>query len=261
MRRLVFFVLICLAALCPARSLAAVPEFIWAGGGLMVSDQSSPGYMADTMISFGTYNSIVFFSDPMLTLRHEKLGISIGAGGRFPMFKGEIIGGVNGYFDYNNDHNHRRFSIGAEAYHKYGSAYFNAYFPTSGLNDGQEALPGFDLNVCIPIPNYAFITIWPGIYYYDGKNEDDLTGGSIKVKAQPIKPLEVYLGFRSDAPESGRKSNEFFAGIDITIPIREFDIDKLIKFYNPKYPIEINSQMDSRVVRERFISYENNDSE
>ena len=173
------------------------------------------------------------------------------------MFSGEIIGGINGYFDYNNDHNHRRFAVGAEAFQKFGSAYFNVYLPTSGLNDGQEALPGFDFNICIPIPNLAFITVWPGMFFYSGKHENDLIGVSIKVKAQPIKPLEVYLGFRSEAPESGRNTGEIFAGIDIAIPITGFDIEKLIKFYNPQYPLEINSQMGSRVVRERFISYEN----
>ncbi len=256
MRRLIFIFLVCLV-FCPVKSFAAMPEFVWAGGGIMVSDQSSPGYMADTMISFGSYNSIVFFADPMLTLRHEKLGVSLGGGGRFAMFSGEIIGGLNGYFDYNNDHNHRRFAVGAEAFQKFGSAYFNVYLPTSGLNDGQEALPGFDFNICIPIPNFALITVWPGMFFYSGKHENDLIGVSIKVKAQPIKPLEVYLGFRSEAPESGRNTGEIFAGIDIAIPITGFDIEKLIKFYNPQYPLEINSQMGSRVVRERFISYEN----
>ena len=95
------------------------------------------------------------------------------------------------------------------------------------------------------------------MFFYSGKHENDLIGVSIKVKAQPIKPLEVYLGFRSEAPESGRNTGEIFAGIDIAIPITGFDIEKLIKFYNPQYPLEINSQMGSRVVRERFISYEN----
>jgi hypothetical protein len=250
-----------LLMLCSGNSYAAMPEFVWAGGSIMASDQSRPGYMADTMVFFGTYNSVVFFADPMLTLKHEKLGVDIGGGGRFPVFSGEVIGGLIGYFDYNNDHNHRRFSIGAEAFHKYGECHINAYFPTSGLNDGQEALTGFDIIVGIPIPKYAFLTVWPEYYYFNGKHEDTLSGFGIKLQAQPIKPLQVYLGVRNNAPESGRNDGEVVAGIDITIPISGFDLNSMWKFYNPKYPIDIKTQMDSRVVRERFITYGNYDAQ
>jgi hypothetical protein len=259
MRRLILL-LVLFISLNSTEAFSAMPDVVWAGGGIMASNESRPGYMADTMIYFGTYGSTVFFTNPMLTLKNEKLGISIGGGGRFALFSDEIIGGLNGYFDYNNDHNHRRFAVGAEAFHKYGECHVNAYLPTSGMNSGEEALPGFDLNVGIPVPNYAFITIWPGIYYYSGRNGKDMQGLSFKLKAQPIKPVEIYLGARNDAPESGRNDNEIFAGIDITIPISGFDIDKMLKFYNPAYPIDIKSKLDSRVVRERFISYDYKDN-
>ena len=41
MKRLTFIFLACLV-FCPAKSFAAMPEFVWAGGGLMVSDRSPP---------------------------------------------------------------------------------------------------------------------------------------------------------------------------------------------------------------------------
>jgi hypothetical protein len=58
------------------------------------------------------------------------------------------------------------------------------------------------------------------------------------VQVQPIKPSTGYLGFRGVEPESGRNKGEVFAGIDITIPITGFDIDKMIKFYKTEYPHE-----------------------
>jgi hypothetical protein len=75
MRRLMFIILVCLI-FCPAESFAAMPE-LYGPEDRLWYPTSQARYMVDTLIFFGSYNSVVLFADPMLTLRHEKLGISL----------------------------------------------------------------------------------------------------------------------------------------------------------------------------------------
>jgi hypothetical protein len=220
-----------------------------------MSDEEQPGYTADTMVSLGSLNGTVLFLNPMLTLKNSKAGVDIGLGGRMPIFSGQMIAGGNAFFDYTNDHNHRRVGLGAELFHPNFSGHVNVYLPLSDQNANEEAIPGFDISFGIPVPKAAFISIWPGVYYYDGHHEDDLKGLSIAVKVQPIQILSLTLGARNDAPSAGRDESEIFARLELTVPMSQLN-KALFSFNKGVYPLDINTQVADRVQREHFIAIE-----
>lgn len=236
-------------------ALADMPQVVWIGGAMQVSGEDTPGYSADTMVSLGSYNNVTLFLNPMLTVKSSKVGTDIGLGGRMPIFSGQMVAGGNAFFDYTNDNNHRRVGLGAELLHPRFSGHVNAYLPLSDQHGHEEAVSGFDFSLGIPVPNAAFISIWPGFYYYNGHHEDDMRGLGIAVKVQPIQILSFTLGARSDTPSAGRDDSEIYACLELTIPMARMDKD-LFSFNKGVYPVEVNSKMADRVVRERFIAIE-----
>ena len=235
--------------------LAAPPEPIWAGGSMRLSDESRPGYTAETMISLGSVDSMYLFTQPMLTLTHAKLGVDLGLGTRMPAMSGQIITGYNLFFDYTGDNSHKRLGAGFEVFHSAFSAHMNVYLPISGENRGKEALPGFDLAMGIPIPDASFISLWPGMYFYSGRDRNDLKGLSLTMMIRPITPLAISIGGRNDALQSGRDKSELFFKAELTMPFKRLGKD-LFAFDKGTYPIDVNTRMDHRVVRESFITYE-----
>jgi len=252
--RKVCLIMLVILAMAPA-VYADMPQVVWVGGGAQASDEDRPGYTADTMISLGSYSSLTPFVSPMLTLKHGKVGTDIGLGARMPIFSGQMIAGGNAFFDYTNDNNHRRVGLGAELFHPRFSGHVNTYLPLSDLHSHEEAVAGFDFNLGIPVPNAAFISIWPGFYYYNGHHEDDMKGLSFAVKVQPIEILGITLGARNDAPAAGRDDSEIYARVELTIPMSMLNKD-LFSFRKGVYPREIGTQMADRVMREQFIAVE-----
>jgi len=244
-------ILVFISSLC----FAAKPQFVWVGGGMEFSDEAGPGYLAETMISLGEYNSIYLFSEPMVTVRGGKLGFDLGAGARTPVLSGEAIAGYNVFIDYTDREDHLRIGAGAEIYHPNFSGHMNVYLPVSDEKGNQEALPGIDLAVGVPIPNFSFVSLWPGLYFYNGNDEDDQKGISFMIQVKPIKVLTMCLGARNDSLSDGNDENEIFARIDVTFPMRRLGKD-LFSFDKGTYPLDVRTSMDQRVVRERFITYE-----
>jgi|GEM_PF-407655 len=252
MRKLFLMVI---SILISSISFASGPDLVWTGGSLCVSDEDNPGYLAETFVSLGNYNNAYIFTEPMLTLKSGDIGVSVGAGARMPILSGDVLAGCNAFFDYTDDNDHKRIGAGAEIYHHNFSAHTNIYLPLSDRNGREEALAGIDLTVGIPIPRASFISVWPGLYFFNGEDEDDMKGLSLIVKVQPAKAVAINIGARNDALTAGRDESEIFARIDITIPMKNLGMD-LFKFAPEKYPIDTSQYMDHRVVRQNFITYE-----
>ena len=89
----------------------------------------------------------------------------------------------------------------------------------------------------VPIPNFSFVSLWPGFYYYNGNDEDDLKGLSFAVQIQPMEVLSVRLGARNDALSDGEDESEIFARIDITFPMKRLGKD-LFRFDKGTYPVD-----------------------
>jgi hypothetical protein len=250
--------LICAIVLCLAWTQihAVETDIIWAGGGLKVSDESNPCYYADTFVWLTQLGTMSLFSQPMITVKGGDPGFDLGIGGRQPMMNGMILGGGNIFFDYTTNNDHKRFGAGLEIYHSRFSTHLNMYLPISGSNDGQEALSGFDLTFGIPLPGAAFVSLWPGMYHYAGKDRGSMGGMSMTVQVQPIKPLYISAGGRNDTLQSGKDKNELFVKCDIVIPLARLGKD-IFAFNKGDYPLDVKASMDHRVIREDFITYEN----
>ncbi|HHO74998.1 MAG TPA: hypothetical protein ENN05_01040 [Deltaproteobacteria bacterium] len=235
---------------------AAGPEVIWVGGGMKVSDEAKPRYTAETLISLGQSNSMYLFTEPMILVKNGKLGLDLGVGARLPIMSGEAIVGYNMFFDYTRDNNHKRVGAGLEFFHSNFSGHLNLYLPISDDHNWEEALPGVDLTLGIPIPNASFISIWPSLYYYDGRDRKDMKGIGLEVRIQPVQAAALIIGGRNDTHTAGREDSEIYAKLEVTIPMRRLGKD-LFAFNKGQYPIDINTYMGHRVVRESSIAYEN----
>lgn len=253
MKKLIFAIIICLTG---SMLYAVEPDLIWAGGGLKVSNQSNPCYYADAFVWLAQLDSMSLFSQPMLTLRGGEPGLDIGFGGRQLMLNGLVVGGCNLFYDYTTNNYHKRFGTGLEVYHSNFSGHMNLYLPVSNENKGEEALPGIDLAFGIPIPNAPFISLCPGFYYFAGRDREDMVGMSLMLEVQPVKDLFISVGGRNDALQAGRDRSELFFKLEFAIPLQRLGKD-LLAFNYGEYPLDVKSQMDHRVMREDFITFEN----
>ncbi len=239
-------------------AFASDADVIWAGGGWKVSNNSNPCYTADSFISLGQVETMYLFAEPEITLKDSKPGIDLGIGARLPLLNGRIVGGYNLFYDYTSAEGLMRVGAGFEIYHPLFSSHLNIYLPVTDERGGREALPGFDLTFGIPVPNASFITIWPGYYFYSGRDQSDMKGLSLTAQINPIKPLFVSIGGRNDTLQSGRRSSEMFFRTEVRIPLNR--LGKNLLAFNPgNYPLSVNAQMDHKVMREEFITYENKD--
>lgn len=252
MRTVIAAVIFCLVS---TMAFAIEPELIWAGGGLKLSNESNPCFTADSFVSLGRLDDMYLFSEPMLTLKGGKLGVDLGVGGRVPVMNGRAIAGYNIFFDYTGYHGHKRVGTGLELYHPNFSGHLNLYIPVSDERHGEEALPGFDLTLGIPIPDASFVSVWPGLYYYSGNDEDDIAGMSLAIRLNPMKPLTISIGGRNDALQSGRDKSEMFFKVEFAFPVQGMGKNAFV--FNPgSYPLDVRTQMDHKVMREEFITYE-----
>ncbi|HNY65511.1 MAG TPA: inverse autotransporter beta domain-containing protein [Deltaproteobacteria bacterium] len=239
-----------------AAQAAEAPEVIWAGGGLRLADESAPAYMGDVFVSLAQVDNLYLFTNPTAFVRESELGLNLGIGARVPVLAGKAVAGYNMFFDYTTDNNHRRVGTGAEFFHPNFSAHLNLYLPFSNEHDGEEALPGVDVAFGIPVPSAPFVVVWPGAYFYNGEDRSNMKGVSLMVQVKPVRAVSLYFGGRNDALESGRNDRgEIFAKVEVTIPMKRLGED-LFRFDRGQYPLNVNSQLDHRVVREPFITYE-----
>lgn len=256
MKKTMLFILGILCFWCSSVSAADGPEVIWAGGGMRLADESVPAYMADTFISLAQADNMYLFTNPTAFIKRSNLGLDLGVGARVPILGGQALAGYNMFLDYTTDNNHKRIGTGAEFFHQNFSAHLNLYLPFSSEHDGETALPGVDLTFGVPIPNAPFVIVWPGVYFYNGDVRSNMKGLSLAVEVKPVKAVSVYFGGRNDALESGRTDRgEIFVKAEVTIPMKRLNED-LFKFDKGQYPLNVNSQLDHRVVREPFITFE-----
>lgn len=234
---------------------AAGPEVIWAGGSLKVSNEAKPEYAVEPFLGLGDIGSGNMFCEPVLRCKNSEIGLSLGVGTRTEVLSGQGIAGYNLFFDYTGDHNHKQIGAGAEFYHSDFSAHLNIYIPLSDRSGNQEALPGINLSADIPIPQAPFVSVCPGVYYFNGRDEDDLIGISLAMSIQPNEAITFRAGARNDALGSGRDNNEIFAVIDIAIPMNP-QIKDMLRFNPVNAPVALSSYMDDPVRRYGVITYE-----
>lgn len=235
---------------------AAGPEVIWAGGGLRLADESAPAYMADAFVSLAQVDNLYVFTNPTFFIKRGEAGLDMGVGARAAVLGGQALAGYNMFLDHTTDNRHKRIGTGAEFFHRNFSAHLNLYLPFSDEHGGETAIPGLDLTFGIPVPNAPFVIVWPGAYYYMGDDRSDMKGMSLMVEVKPVRAVSIFFGGRNDAIESGRNDRgEIIAKVEVTIPMKRLGED-LFSFDRGQYPVNVSTQLDHRVVRERFITYE-----
>ncbi len=255
MRRIACVALMVIVLSSAGHPDAAGADVIWAGGSHKMSNNSNPCSFVDAFILLHRLDDMALFTQPALTLKGGEIGFDLGFGGRSPLMNGEIVGGWNLFVDYTSDNSHKRLGTGVEVFHPNLSGHMNLYLPLSDEKGGEEALAGIDVTLGIPVPNAPFVSVWPGVYYYAGKDAEDKGGVSMALRVQPIRPVVLTLGGRNDALQAGRDESELFVRLDFTVPFDRLGKD-LFSAYRPEYPLDVRGLMDTRVVREEFITIE-----
>jgi len=227
----------------------------WVGGGLRISDETKPLYTADLHADLGQAEGVQLFAQPLIGVRGDDALVNLGCGGRTLVQNGKAVAGANLFWDWNGDNHQQRLGFGGEYLTKQFSANANVYLPLSGRHDGQKAVAGLDASVGVPIPGYEFISVRPGVYYYNGHSASDMRGLSLALEARPCEALDITMGARNDALDGGRGDAQVFAQIRLTYSLRQLGRD-IMHFDRHG---ELRSQtglMDARVYRETGIAFE-----
>ena len=248
-------------------AVAAEPSFDWVGGGVYVENNSKPGYFIDLLASYGSFPGTTYFINPYGSVRGMEPGCGLGFGARFPVHSERHALGFNTYLDYTDDHSGLRIGLGAEYFGPYFSNVLNVYLPISGRHDDEKALPGFDFYFKVPVPKFSipigsydlkvsFISIWPGVFYYNASNEDIL-GFKIIFMGNPVKAIEFWRGFSTGSPSNDKYTGlEIPAGITTQLPVKNFNFKDQFGYLVLPYPAVAGDSVKDRPFREHFLGVE-----
>ncbi len=132
---------------------------------------------------------------------------------------GRVILGVNGFYDYSEQHAHRRYGFGIEALGRRFEARANSYFQESGEREVQSGvfqrvMGGYDVEVGgSVVPFYEDLKIYAGYRWFDSKHTKDLKSLTFRATL----PVNRYLGLEVkylknvDRDKSAFESDVIFA--------------------------------------------------
>ncbi|OPZ60536.1 MAG: hypothetical protein BWY87_00408 [Deltaproteobacteria bacterium ADurb.Bin510] len=200
-------------------------QLCWVGGSLLAADETRPILTADLHAELGDFGGMRCYTQPLVSIQGQDPALSLGLGARLPVLNEQAMAGANLFFDWTGENHHRRLGLGGEFIHRDFAVSLNAYLPFSDRNGREEAIPGFDISVGVPIPGHEFLTVRPGAYYYNGRDEDDVKGLSLSIEAQPVEVLTLVVGARSDSLDNGRNEVQAFAQVRLTWPMRRLGRD------------------------------------
>ena len=230
-------------------------DLTWVGGSLRTAEETKPLLSADLHAELGNFNGLRIFTQPLVSIQSSDPAFSLSLGGRLPVMNEQAVAGGNIFLDWTSRNHHRRIGLGAEFLHKDFALNVNAYLPFSDTKGREEAIPGLDVSVGVPIPGYEFLSVRPGFYLYNGDDADDVRGVSLAIEARPVEIFDFSLGIRGDALDSGRDEVQAFAQIRLTYPMRRLGRD-ILNFNQNGFTQVPGPCYSARIVRENQITFE-----
>ena len=119
--------------------------------------------------------------------------------------------GVNGFFDYEIQHNHMRDSIGIEYRNAIFSMFYNKYYKVSDTKQNEEVLEGNDYYISGIMPYLSWINlVYKGYEWYNNKGKDY----SMEMLLHP----NIELVFGADSNKYYDKDTASYVKLNVTFP-------------------------------------------
>ena len=193
----------------PRPSATVVPEYLehWEFG-IDVNEDRGPRFFIDPIVPLyrSADNGQTVFLEPRLSYRNQEWLLNFGGGYRRLVANRAWMLGGNMFYDYESEYSHSRVGLGLEGLSSYAEARTNVYIPTSGERTVEElaggttherAVPGFDMELGVPVPYYSRVKIFGGFNWYDSPDFKQRYGWTLRTEYKPV-PFIVIDGTVGD---------------------------------------------------------------
>lgn len=207
-----------------------------------------------------TDQTYTWFVQPRVSYRDGDGTYNFGLGYRQLFFDQQLLGGLNAFYDFADEHNHYRWGTGVELLSRYFELRTNGYFPLSGKRRVGEdatqevferALTGFDVEGGGQLPYLPWAKVYAGYAYYDYKIDIDSHIAKARLELRPLRFLRIDV----EAFNDNKTPWQYRIGLALT-----FDFGRPIGSLAPAkepYPYKNMRHMTlHRVVREHEIKVE-----
>ena len=146
-------------------------------------------------------DGLLFFQGSLFTHDGDRETLNLGLGNRIFLNDDKFMFGVNGFYDYELDYNHRRLGIGTEIKSSILELNTNRYLGLSETrvgknNDKEVALDGYDIELGAHVPFIPSAKIYTKSFEYEIPGGSDFEGMKYSSKiGVPNFGIDVEFGF------------------------------------------------------------------
>ena len=146
-------------------------------------------------------DGLLFFQGSLFTHDGDRETLNLGLGNRIFLNDDKFMFGVNGFYDYELDYNHRRLGIGTEIKSSILELNTNRYLGLSETrvgknNDKEVAVDGYDIELGAHVPFIPSAKIYTKIFEYEIPGGSDFEGMKYSSKiGVPNFGIDVEFGF------------------------------------------------------------------
>ncbi len=205
--------------------------------------------------------TITTFTEPRLSIKDGHGLYNLGFGQRQLFLDQQLLGGINGFYDFTDNHNHHRLGIGLELLGRYAELRSNGYFPITGKQKIKEdasqkiferPLTGMDIELGGPVPYLPFLKLYGSYAFYDYTKDIDSHIGKVRAEVKLTRFLRLDL----DTWKDNKFPWKYRLGLVFALDL-EHPWESLAWPSAEAYPQkDMRSMMLSRVVREHEIKVE-----
>lgn len=202
-----------------------------------------------------------FFIQPRLSIKDGHGLYNLGLGYRELFFNKQLLGGINSFYDFTDDHNHHRLGVGLELLGRYLELRSNGYFPVTGSRKIKEntsqkiferPLTGADIEAGGPVPYLPFLKLYGGYAFYDYKHDSDSHVGKFRAEIRLARSVRLD----AEAWNDNKFPWKYRIGLVFT-PDFERPLESLAMPSAEPYPFkDVGHLTLHRVVREHEIKVE-----
>ena len=205
--------------------------------------------------------TITTFTQPRLSIKDGHGLYNLGFGQRQLFFDQQLLGGINGFYDFTDNHNHHRLGVGFELLSRYLEYRSNGYFPVTGSKKIKEdanqkiferPLTGADVELGGPVPYLPFLKLYGSYAYYNYKKDIDSHIGKVRTELKLARFLRLDL----DTWKDNKFPWKYRVGFVFTLNL-DRPWESLASPSSEPYPFKDMRHMTlHRVVREHEIKVE-----
>ncbi len=198
-------------------------------------------------------SDLSFFQGSLFLHDSDRETFNVGLGQRYLSNDESILFGLNGFYDYEFDYEHQRFSIGAEIKSSILDLNYNQYFAHSSSKKGkdsknEEAIDGYDAEVGAHLPYIPSMKVYLKAFDFEVPSGSDFQGLEFSTQ---LKIPNSGLSFEIGHTDYDNHTDQSF--INIKYSKNERNPGTALFSKNAYEKISMKDKMYEKVRRENII--------